>query len=165
MKKNNVILIGMPASGKSTVGVILAKILGYNFVDADIVIQEKEHRKLSRIIEEDGIDGFVEIENKINSEIEVEKTVISTGGSAVYGKEAMDHYKNIGKVVYLKVSMDVLTKRLKNAKQRGVVMREGQSLVSLYNERVPLYEKYADIVIDEGDKTMEEVVADLLAAL
>ncbi len=155
----------MPASGKSTVGVILAKILGYNFVDADIVIQEKEHRKLSRIIEEDGIDGFVEIENKINSEIEVEKTVISTGGSAVYGKEAMDHYKNIGKVVYLKVSMDVLTKRLKNAKQRGVVMREGQSLVSLYNERVPLYEKYADIVIDEGDKTMEEVVADLLAAL
>ncbi|ADL34781.1 shikimate kinase AroK [Butyrivibrio proteoclasticus B316] len=165
MKKNNIILIGMPASGKSTVGVILAKILGYNFVDADIVIQEKEHRKLSRIIEEDGIDGFVEIENKINSEIEVEKTVISTGGSAVYGKEAMDHYKNIGKVVYLKVSMDVLTKRLKNAKQRGVVMREGQSLVSLYNERVPLYEKYADIVIDEGDKTMEEVVADLLAAL
>ncbi len=165
MKKNNVILIGMPASGKSTVGVILAKILGYNFVDADIVIQEKEHRKLSQIIEEDGIDGFVEIENKINSEIEVEKTVISTGGSAVYGKEAMDHYKNIGKVVYLKVSMDVLTKRLKNAKQRGVVMREGQSLVSLYNERVPLYEKYADIVIDEGDKTMEEVVADLLAAL
>lgn len=165
MKKNNIVLIGMPASGKSTVGVILAKILGYNFVDADIVIQEKEHRKLSRIIEEDGIDGFVEIENKINSEIEVEKTVISTGGSAVYGKEAMDHYKNIGKVVYLKVSMDVLTKRLKNAKQRGVVMREGQSLVSLYNERVPLYEKYADIVIDEGDKTMEEVVADLLAAL
>ena len=165
MKKNNVILIGMPASGKSTVGVILAKILGYSFVDADIVIQKKEGRKLAEIIETEGIDGFIDIENKVNSEIEVEKTVVSTGGSAVYGKEAMDHYKNIGKVVYLKVSMDVLTKRLKNAKQRGVVMREGQSLVSLYNERVPLYEKYADIVIDEGDKTMEEVVADLLAAL
>lgn len=155
----------MPASGKSTVGVILAKILGYSFVDADIVIQKKEGRKLAEIIETEGIDGFIDIENKVNSEIEVEKTVVSTGGSAVYGKEAMDHYKNIGKVVYLKVSMDVLTKRLKNAKQRGVVMREGQSLVSLYNERVPLYEKYADIVIDEGDKTMEEVVADLLAAL
>ena len=165
MKKNNIILIGMPASGKSTVGVILAKILGYNFVDADIVIQEKENRKLSQIIEEDGIDGFIDIENKINSEIEVEKTVVSTGGSAVYGKEAMDHYKNIGRVVYLKVSMDVLTKRLSDVKQRGVVMREGQSLVSLYNERTPLYEKYADIVIDEGNKTMEEVVADLLAAL
>ncbi len=165
MKKNNIILIGMPASGKSTVGVILAKILGYNFIDADIVIQEKEGRKLAEIIETEGIDGFINIENRINSEIEVEKSVISTGGSAVYGKEAMDHYKNIGRVVYLKVSMDVLTKRLSDVKQRGVVMREGQSLVSLYNERTPLYEKYADIVIDEGSKTMEEVVADLLAAL
>ncbi|MBQ6588422.1 MAG: shikimate kinase [Butyrivibrio sp.] len=165
MKKNNIILIGMPASGKSTVGVILAKILGYNFIDADIVIQEKEGRKLAEIIETEGIDGFINIENKINSEIEVEKSVISTGGSAVYGKEAMDHYKNIGRVVYLKVSMDVLTKRLSDVKQRGVVMREGQSLVSLYNERTPLHEKYADIVIDEGSKTMEEVVADLLAAL
>lgn len=155
----------MPASGKSTVGVILAKILGYNFVDADIVIQKKEGRKLSQIIETEGIDGFINIENQINSEIEVEKSVIATGGSAVYGKEAMDHYKNIGRIVYLKVSMDTLTKRLKNAKQRGVVMREGQSLVSLYNERTPLYERYADITIDEGDKTMEEVVADLLAAL
>jgi shikimate kinase len=165
VKKNNIILIGMPASGKSTVGVILAKILGYNFIDADIVIQEKEGRKLAEIIETEGIDGFINIENRINSEIEVEKSVISTGGSAVYGKEAMDHYKNIGRVVYLKVSMDVLTKRLSDVKQRGVVMREGQSLVSLYNERTPLYEKYADIVIDEGSKTMEEVVADLLAAL
>ncbi len=165
MKKNNIILIGMPASGKSTVGVILAKILGYNFVDADIVIQEKEGRKLAELIETEGIDGFIDIENRINSEIEVEKSVISTGGSAVYGKEAMDHYKNIGKIVYLKVSMDILTKRLSDVKQRGVVMREGQSLVSLYNERTPLYEKYADIVIDEGNKTMEEVVADLLAAL
>ncbi len=165
MKKNNIILIGMPASGKSTVGVILAKILGYNFVDADIVIQEKESRKLSQIIEEEGVQGFIEIENRINSQIEVEKTVISTGGSAVYGKEAMDHYKNIGKVVYLKVSMEVLTKRLNDVKQRGVVMREGQSLTSLYNERSVLYEKYADITIDEENLSMEEVVARLLAAL
>lgn len=165
MKKNNIILIGMPASGKSTVGVILAKILGYNFVDADIVIQEKENRKLSEIIEEEGVQGFIDIENRVNSQIEVEKTVISTGGSAVYGKEAMDHYKNIGKVVYLKVSMDVLTRRLNDVKQRGVVMREGQSLTSLYNERCALYEKYADITIDEKSFTMEEVVAELLAAL
>ena len=155
----------MPASGKSTVGVILAKILGYNFVDADIVIQEKESRKLSQIIEDEGVQGFIEIENRINSQIEVEKTVISTGGSAVYGKEAMDHYKNIGKVVYLKVSMEVLTKRLNDVKQRGVVMREGQSLTSLYNERSVLYEKYADITIDEENLSMEEVVARLLAAL
>jgi shikimate kinase len=165
MKKNNIILIGMPASGKSTVGVILAKILGYNFVDADIVIQEKESRKLSQIIEEEGVQGFIEIENRINSQIEVEKTVISTGGSAVYGKEAMDHYKNIGRVVYLKVDMDNLTKRLRDVKQRGVVMRDGQSLISLYNERTVLYDRYADITVDEKDHSMEEVVADILSAL
>ena len=165
MKKDNVVLIGMPTSGKSTMGVILAKILGYRFLDADIVIQEKEGKKLSQIIEEEGVDGFIEIENRINAGIETEKTVIATGGSVVYGKEAMDHYKNIGKVVYLKVDMDTLTKRLHNAKQRGVVMREGQSLVSLYNERSVLYEKYADITIEEKDFTMEEVIDITLEAL
>ena len=165
MKKDNIILVGMPTSGKSTVGVIVAKILGYNFVDADIVIQEKDGRRLSEIIEQEGVEGFIDIENKINSGIEVEKTVIATGGSVIYGVEAMEHYKNIGRVVYLKVGMEVLTKRLKNVKQRGVVMRPGQSLVSLYNERSVLYEKYADITIDEKDNTMEEVVADLIAAL
>ncbi|WP_026519596.1 shikimate kinase [Butyrivibrio sp. FCS006] len=165
MKKDNVVLIGMPTSGKSTMGVILAKILGYRFLDADIVIQEKEGKKLSKIIEEEGVDGFIEIENRINAGIETEKTVIATGGSVVYGKEAMDHYKNIGKVVYLKVDMDTLTKRLHNAKRRGVVMREGQSLVSLYNERSALYEKYADITIEEKDFTMEEVIDITLEAL
>ncbi len=165
MKKDNIILIGMPTSGKSTMGVILAKILGYNFVDADIVIQEKEGKKLSEIIETEGIDGFIDIENRVNAGIECERTVISTGGSAIYGKEAMDHYKNIGKVVYLKVDMDTLTKRLHHAKQRGVVMRKGQTLVSLYNERSVLYEKYADITIDEKDSTLEEVVSKTLAAL
>lgn len=165
MKKDNIVLIGMPTSGKSTMGVILAKILGYRFLDADIVIQEKEGKKLSKIIEEEGVDGFIEIENRINAGIETEKTVIATGGSVVYGKEAMDHYKNIGKVVYLKVDMDTLTKRLHNAKQRGVVMREGQSLVSLYNERSALYEKYADITIEEKDFSMEEVIDITLEAL
>ena len=135
MKKDNIILVGMPTSGKSTVGVILAKILGYNFVDADIVIQKKDGRRLSEIIEQEGVDGFIDIENRINSGIETERTVIATGGSVVYGTEAMQHYKNIGRIVYLKVGMDVLTKRLKDVKQRGVVMRPGQSLIALYNER------------------------------
>lgn len=165
MKKDNIVLIGMPTSGKSTMGVILAKILGYRFLDADIVIQEKIGKKLSEIIESEGIDGFVDIENRINSEIETERTVIATGGSVVYGKEAMDHYKNIGRVVYLKVDMDTLTKRLHNAKQRGVVMREGQSLISLYNERSALYEKYADITIEEKNHTMEGVIDITLEAL
>ena len=163
MKKDNIILIGMPASGKSTVGVILAKILGYNFIDSDIVIQEKEGRMLSEIIAAEGIDGFIDIENRINAGIEAQKTVISTGGSVVYGNEAMQHFKNIGTVIYMKVDMEALTKRLSDVKQRGVVMREGQSLLSLYNERCKLYEKYADIVIDEKDNTMEEVLADILA--
>ena len=109
--------------------------------------------------------GFIDIENRINSGIETKKTVIATGGSVVYGKEAMEHYKNIGKVVYLKVSMDILTKRLNDVKQRGVVMKDGQSLVSLYNERTSLYEKYADYTIDEGTLTMEEVIADILSAI
>ena len=165
MKKDNIILIGMPASGKSTMGVVLAKILGYNFVDADIAIQEVEGKKLSDIIESEGVEKFIEIENRVNAGIEVEKTVIATGGSVVYGKEAMDHYKNLGKVIYLKVDMDVLTKRLHNVKQRGVVMREGQSLVSLYNERSALYEKYADITIEEKDLSLEEVLGLTLKAL
>ncbi len=165
MKKNNIILIGMPASGKSTMGVVLAKILGYNFIDADIAIQEAEGRKLSEIIATEGVEGFIEIENRVNASIEAEKTVIATGGSVVYGKEAMDHYKNLGKIVYLKVDMDTLTKRLRNVKQRGVVMRPEQSLVSLYNERSTLYEQYADVTIDEKDHSIEEVIAEILAAL
>jgi shikimate kinase len=165
MKKDNIVLIGMPASGKSTMGVVLAKILGYRFVDADIVIQETYGKKLSDIIESEGVEGFIEIENKVNAGIEAERTVIATGGSVVYGKEAMDHYKNLGKVVYLKVDMDILTQRLHNAKQRGVVMREGQSLVSLYNERSALYEKYADITIEEKDNNLEGVVQLTLEAL
>ena len=165
MKKDNIVLIGMPASGKSTMGVVLAKILGYRFVDADIVIQETYGKKLSDIIESEGVEGFIEIENKVNAGIEAERTVIATGGSVVYGKEAMDHYKNLGRVVYLKVDMDILTQRLHNAKQRGVVMREGQSLVSLYNERSALYEKYADITIEEKDNNLEGVVQLTLEAL
>ena len=156
--KNNIILIGMPTSGKSTIGVILAKILGYRFIDADIVIQEKEGRKLSRIIAEDGVDGFIDIENRINSEINAEKTVIATGGSVVYGKEAMEHYKEIGTVVYLKVSFETLKKRLHHAKQRGVVMKDGQTLKSLYEERKALYEQYADITVDEGRDSLEKVI-------
>lgn len=165
MKKNNIILIGMPASGKSTMGVVLAKILGYNYIDADLEIQKQEGRKLSQIIAEDGVEGFIDIENRVNAGIEAEKTVIATGGSVVYGREAMEHYKNIGRVVYLKVDIDTLNKRLTNVKQRGVVMREGQSIVSLYNERCKLYEEYADLVVDEGLCDIEEVVAKVLQVL
>ena len=163
--RKNIILIGMPTSGKSTVGVIVAKVLGYGFVDADIEIQNKDGRKLSKIIEEEGIDGFIEIENRINQGIDVQGSVIATGGSVVYGKEAMEHYRQIGKIVYLKVSLETLKKRLHHARQRGVVMRDGQTIESLYNERIQLYEKYADVTVDEGDGSLEDVGKDVLAAI
>lgn len=165
MRKNNVILIGMPGVGKSTAGVVLAKILGYHFVDADIVIQQKEGRLLRDIIEEEGVDGFIAIENKINSKIEGEKTVISTGGSVVYGKEAMEHYRKIGTVVFLKLDFESLKERLGDIKNRGVVLREGQDLKDLYEERTPLYEQYADVIIDEKGLNVEETIGKLVQEL
>ena len=146
---DNIILIGMPASGKSTLGVILAKVLGYKFIDSDILIQEQQSRKLSQIIEEDGIDSFLKIEDDVNASIDADKTVIATGGSAVYGEKAMQHFKNIGRVVYLHVEYDRLVKRLSDIKQRGVVIRDGQTFEQLYDERVRLYNKYADITVTE----------------
>lgn len=161
----NIILIGMPGVGKSTAGVVLAKILGYHFIDADILIQDQEGRLLSQIIEEEGVSAFIEIENRVNSNIQAERSVIATGGSVVYGKEAMEHLSKIGKVVYLKVSYEILSERLKDIKGRGVVLAEGQSLEDIYNERSPLYEKYAQIVVNqEGlnvEKTIEEIIKNL----
>lgn len=154
----NIILIGMPAVGKSTVGVVAAKRLGYNFIDADIVIQEKEGKLLKEIIAEKGSDGFLEIEDRINAEIVAENAVISPGGSVVYCENAMRHYKEIGKIVYLQVSFDTINKRLKNAKNRGVVLRDGQTLRDLYEERVLLFEKYADIVVCEEGLGLEETI-------
>lgn len=155
---NNIVLIGMPGVGKSTVGVILAKELGYQFVDADLLIQKREKRLLKEIIASEGVDGFIEIENQVNASIEAEQTVIATGGSVVYGMEAMKHLKEIATVVYLKLSYKALSKRLGDLKNRGVVLRDGQTLKDLYEERVVLYEKYADITIDEENKGIEETL-------
>ena len=121
--KDNIILIGMPGVGKSTVGVILAKVLGYQFLDADLVIQQQEGKLLREIIEEVGTEGFIEVENRVNASIEAKKTIIATGGSVVYGKEAMEHLSNIGTVVYLKVPFKTLEKRLADIKGRGVVLK------------------------------------------
>ncbi len=155
---NNIVLIGMPGVGKSTVGVILAKELGYQFVDADLLIQKREKRLLKEIIACEGVDGFIEIENQVNASIEAEQTVIATGGSVVYGAEAMKHLKDIATVVYLKLSYKALRKRLGDLRNRGVVLRDGQTLKDLYEERVVLYEKYADITIDEENKGIEETL-------
>lgn len=162
---NNITLIGMPGVGKSTLGVVLAKILGYQFLDSDLLIQQQEERRLSRIIEEEGIEGFKKIENRVNASIEVQDTVIATGGSVVYCEEAMQHLKSMGKVVYLKLSYKSIKKRLGNLKGRGVVLKEGQTLLDLYEERIPLYEKYADIVVNEEGRSLEEGIQAVLEAL
>ena len=156
--KENLIFIGMPAVGKSTVGIVVAKRLGMNFIDSDLLIQEQEGKLLREIIAEVGTDGFIEVENRVNSQIEVEKSVIATGGSVVYGKEAMQHLREIGTVVYLKVSYDILEKRLHDIKGRGVVLKDGQDLRGLYEERVPLYEKYADITVCEDNLNVEQTI-------
>lgn len=155
---NSIILTGMPAAGKSTVGVILAKVLGKQFVDSDLVIQQKDGRLLSQIIADEGVDGFIKIENEINSNLEADNSVIATGGSVVYGKEAMENLKSLGTVVYIRLPYETLRKRLHNIRQRGVVLKAGQDLKMLYEERSPLYEKYADIIVDAEGADVEELV-------
>ena len=164
-KKDNLVLIGMPTSGKSTVGVILAKVIGFDFIDTDLLIQRREGMRLSRIIEEKGIDGFIAIENEVNASVQASRCVIATGGSAVYGEEAMRHLRDIGAVIYLQADFETIRKRLHNIRQRGVALREGQTLRDLYEERSVLYEKYADLIVREGSGEIEEVVARIIRTL
>lgn len=161
---DNIILIGMPASGKSTVGVILAKIIGYDFIDSDLLIQKSEKMKLAQIISRKGVDGFIRVEENVNASIDADRSVIATGGSAVYGQKAMEHFHDIGIIVYLKVRFEELERRLGNIRQRGVVLRDGQSLRDLYEERSVLYEKYADLTVEE-DGTVEDVIGELIVRL
>ena len=151
--------------GKSTIGVILAKQLGYEFVDSDLIIQRKENRLLHEIIEQEGVDGFIEVENSVNASLCVEKSVIATGGSAVYGREAMEHLKNIGRIVYLQLSYEALEKRLGNLKGRGVVLRDGQTLKDIYEERSMLYKKYADIIVNEEDLDIEKTLQKIIECI
>ena len=162
MHKDNIVLIGMPGVGKSTVGVILAKVMGYQFIDADLLIQQQEKRLLHEIIADVGVDGFIQVENRVNASIQAERSIIATGGSVVYGREAMEHLKSIGTVIYLKVPYAELEKRLADIQGRGVVLREGQNLHDLYLERTPLYEKYADIRISESGLDVEHTVEEIV---
>ena len=155
---SNIILIGMPASGKSTAGVILAKVLGKKFVDTDLYIQDRENKLLRDIINEKGLSGFLSIEEDVLSSLDETNAVIATGGSAVYSVEGMNHLKRIGKVVYLKVGKEELFKRLKNIRERGVVLRDGETLEEMYDERCRLYEMYADVVVKEDGSSIEETV-------
>ena len=162
----NIVLIGMPASGKSTAGVLLAKAIGYGFIDTDLLIQNRERALLCDIIQAKGAEEFLRIEEQVNSELWAEHCVISTGGSVIYGEKAMLHLKELGTVVYLKLSEPALEKRLKNIFRRGIVMRTpGETVAQLYAERVPLYEKYADVTIDCEGHTVEETVQAIAEAV
>lgn len=167
MKDNreNIILIGMPGVGKSTIGVVLAKVLGYKFIDADLVIQEQTGRLLKDIIAEDGIEQFVKIENDVNKSLNPKGAIVATGGSVVYGKEAMEHLSHIGTVVYLELELPALSRRLGSLKRRGVVLRDGQTLKDLYYERTPLYKKYADIIVNEHHCTIQKTVKKIVGKL
>lgn len=159
--KNNVILIGMPGSGKSTAGVVLAKKLGYRFLDSDLVIQERTGKLLHQLIEELGEAGFLALENEINSSITARETVIATGGSAVYGTDAMEHFRAMGQIIYLKLAYKELEERLGDLHERGVVLKPGFTLKDLYEERIHLYEEYADITVDCNGRDVRQVMEEI----
>ena len=164
--QKHIVLIGMPGVGKSTAGVILAKVMSYDFLDSDLVIQKQMGKRLKDIIATEGIDGFNAIENRINCGIAPEHpTVIATGGSVVYGAKAMAHFHEIGVIVYLKIGYEQLCRRLGDLDARGVVHKKGQTLSDLYRERCALYEKYADITVDMDGKNIEQTVDALVEAV
>lgn len=161
MRKSNIVMIGMPASGKSSIGILLAKRLGYSFVDVDLVIQEQTGKLLKEIIAEQGMDGFRKVEEDTNAGLDVKKTIIAPGGSVVYGEKAMKHLSEIGTVVYLRISYEELSSRLGDLTDRGVVLKEGMTLRDLYEERLPYYERYADVTVDETGRDFGMIVDEL----
>ena len=161
----NIVLIGMPGAGKSTIGVILAKSMLMDFTDTDLLIQKKHSSSLCDIIAEHGIDEFLKIENDVICEAEFTNCVIATGGSAIYGKEAMDKLGMNGKTIYLRVDCAELEKRVNNIHTRGIAMKDGTTLAELYSERAPLYEKYADFTVNCTKLTPEQCVDEIIRAI
>ena len=162
---DNIVLIGMPGSGKSTVGVLLAKMLGYDFLDSDLLIQAAAGKRLFEILREDGNEAFAALENRVNAGIDVHHTVIATGGSVIYGAEAMEHLSKIGRVVYLQVSLPEMLRRIKNPETRGILLPGGMTLADLYRERKPLYERYAQITVPCSRGSLVQVAGKTMKAL
>jgi len=161
----NIILIGMPGAGKSTVGVLLAKALSLDFVDTDVLIQAKEGRRLQDIIEASGLDEFLALEERHVLALEIRGAVIATGGSVVYSEGAMNHLKELGRIVYLQIPLSELEARITDMDARGVVIEPWQNLADLYHERLPLYEAYADLSVDCAGLNQDQVVSRLRSAI
>lgn len=158
---DNIILIGMPGAGKSTIGVVLAKTLGFTFIDSDLVIQERENRLLQEIIDDIGMDNFLDVEKDAILSIHANQSIIATGGSVIFRDEAMKHLKESGIIVYLKISFEEIERRVNNITTRGIAMAKGHTLRDVYDQRIKLYEKYADVIIDCDDKSLEDIVKDI----
>lgn len=161
----NIVLIGMPASGKSTVGVILAKTLGVGFVDTDLLIQQREKRLLQEIIDSDGIERFLDAERDAVLALDCRNTVIATGGSVVFRSESMQKLMQNGTIVFLDVSLPTVKQRLNNIKTRGVAAAKDKSIEDIFRERLPYYQKYADIVLKLDDCSSEDAVGKIISAL
>lgn len=162
---DNVIMIGMPGSGKSTVGVLLAKALGLDFIDTDLIICRNQKAKLQEIIEKQGLETFSKIEGDVGKSLRTHHSVVATGGSMVLCEEAMESLRNLGTVVYLEVEYPELKRRIRNMKTRGIAFREGESLKDIFDQRTPLYKKYADITVKSGRSSIETTVSKILEAL
>ena len=158
----NIVLIGMPGAGKSTIGVLLAKSMGYNFLDTDLIIQSQQKKKLQEIIDEEGIDAFLKCEEQALLSIDFDCTVVATGGSAIFSEKGMMHLKNSGVCVYLTVSEQELIQRLSNIKTRGIACRKGETVAEIIEERKAYYEKYADVTINCENTTAEQVVEKII---
>ena len=165
MKNANIILIGMPGSGKTTIGTELSEKIGYGYIDSDSVIVAREGKRLNEIIAERGREAFLDIEAKINSELCANRCVIATGGSVIYRESAMQKLKEKGTIVYLKLSYELIAKRLGDLTKRGVGLKDGFTLQDLFNERVPLYEKYADVIVELNGEPIPQSVEKVIKAL
>ncbi len=163
--KNNIILIGMPGSGKTTLGTELSEKLGYGYIDSDSVIVAREGKRLNEIIAEVGREAFLDIEAKVNSELCADRCVIATGGSVIYRDTAMQKLKQLGKIVYLQLPYEVIKRRLGDLKKRGVALKDGFTLKDLYDERTPLYEKYADVIVPLNGQSIAQAVEKIVEIL
>ena len=165
MGTNNIILIGMPGSGKTTIGTELSEKIGYGYIDSDSVLVAREGKRLNEILADVGREAFLDIEAKVNSELCASRCIIATGGSVIYRDGAMQKLKEMGKIVYLKYPYEVIVSRLGDLKKRGVALKDGFTLKDLYEERIPLYEKYADLSVELGDNPVSVTVNTVLKAL
>ncbi len=163
---DNIILVGMPGCGKSTLGVVLARKLGYGYLDTDSFISQREKSTLQDIIDKRGLNYFLDIESSVGSEIVCDRVIIATGGSMIMSEKAMDNLKSLGKVIYINVPIDELKRRLGNFSDRGIAMKNGETLDDILKKRTPYYNKYADLVVDYKDgNSLEETVNDIIEHL